>query len=99
MLFWTSSLCPATLHRSQEVRSYLLKPLPDKCSVEVSEIQPAELAATDLDVRLTLVGTDSADVDADYYVGEGDDTAYTDDDSPTATGAGSRRYDAIDSPV
>jgi hypothetical protein len=52
-----ASILPDVLH-SAEVRAYLLKPLPAKSSVEISEIQPAELAATDLDVRLTLVGTE-----------------------------------------
>jgi hypothetical protein len=68
-----------SLLRSAEVRAYLLKPLPAKSSVEISEIQPAELAATDLDVRLTLVGTEG-DTGEGYLVGEGADSLNFSDD-------------------
>lgn len=63
------------------MRAYLLKPLLDKGSIELTEIQPADLAATDLDVRLTLVGNTGDD---DYWVGDGDyDSAGTEEgDSP-----------------
>ena len=54
-----------------EVRAYLLKPLLDKGGIELTEIQPADLAATDLDVRLTLVGAEEGGED-DYWVGGGD---------------------------
>jgi hypothetical protein len=57
------------------VRAYLLKPssVPDTCALELSEIRPADQAETDLDVRLTLVGTEVGTEDADERDGEGED--------------------------
>lgn len=52
--------------RTGNVRAYLLKPLLDRCSIDLSEIRPADQEATDLDVRLTLVGTD----DDDFILGD-----------------------------
>jgi hypothetical protein len=61
------------------VRAYLLKPSsdPGACRLEMSEIRPADQEETDLDVRLTLVGTEVGAEDEaeegydDYLVGEG----------------------------
>lgn len=62
-LYYSLSFCLlyAMLRPSSvEVRAYLLKPQVDKGSVELSEIRPADLADTDLDVRLTLVNASAA---------------------------------------
>lgn len=80
---------------SAEVRAYLLKPSSDPgvCKLELSEIRPADQAETDLDVRLTLVGTevgteDDAENDGeDYLVGEGRLEGDEVEGEPGATGA------------
>ena len=65
------------------MRAYLLKPQADKHSLELSEVRPADQAATDLDVRLTLVGAADED-DDDYLVGEGSDA--DEDEQPESRG-------------
>lgn len=55
------------------MRAYLLKPLVDRCSIELGEIRPADQEVTDLDVRLTLVGTDECDDDEDFMLGDDGD--------------------------